>query len=83
MSVEQPMHRNSDTGPGYDAYGPEGHGYFEPRPEPPPHCVRCGRFTACEDPDARYYFEPDSDRGPEVNEWTCGPCRRHQAGGGA
>lgn len=81
--MPEPMHRNSDTGPGYSAYGPEGHGYFEPR-WTTPRCVECGRFTNCEDPDASCDYTPDSDRSSERIEWTCGPCvRRHPAQGEA
>jgi hypothetical protein len=41
-------------------------------------CVDCGRFIAfsemSEDGGARFYFEPDSHKGPEISEWTCARC---------
>ncbi len=37
-------------------------------------CAECGRFISYEDKKAKVYFEPDSDRGPEVVGWTCGKC---------
>lgn len=40
-----------------------------------PRCVACGRFIATSALDeAEFYHEPDSHKGPEVNEWTCLPC---------
>jgi hypothetical protein len=46
---------------------------------PPTKCVSCGQFVsyhAMQDGSARFYFEPDSHRGPEVSEWTCFRCVR-------
>ncbi len=43
-------------------------------------CVECGRFISYEDKKAKVYFEPDSDRGPEVVEWTCGRCLLNEKG---
>lgn len=40
-------------------------------------CVACGRFIPyreMEDRTARFYFEPDSIKGPEISEWTCAEC---------
>ena len=41
-------------------------------------CGGCGRFIAYaeleEGGSARFYFEPDSHKGPEISEWTCGRC---------
>jgi hypothetical protein len=40
-------------------------------------CVYCGRFISYADMEtgeALFYFEPDSDRGSERNEWTCKRC---------
>jgi rubredoxin len=39
-------------------------------------CVACGRFVKADDPDARHHVVPDTAFGPEINEWTCGPCGR-------
>lgn len=38
------------------------------------NCVECGKFISYSDKKATVYFEPDSDRGAEVVEWTCGEC---------
>jgi hypothetical protein len=41
-------------------------------------CVVCGRFIPyaqmAQRGGARFYFEPDSHKGPEVSEWTCAQC---------
>lgn len=41
-------------------------------------CDACGRFISYaemqEGGGARFYFEPDSHRGPERCEWTCEQC---------
>jgi hypothetical protein len=50
-------------------------------------CCGCGRFIPYSEMDegggARFYFEPDSHRGPEISEWTCAACmdkdRKHDA----
>jgi hypothetical protein len=41
-------------------------------------CVVCGRFIPyaqmAQRGGAKFYFEPDSHKGPEVSEWTCAQC---------
>lgn len=40
-------------------------------------CDDCGRFISFEEMTsgrAKHYFEPDSDLGPEISEWTCSAC---------
>jgi hypothetical protein len=41
-------------------------------------CCSCGRFIGYDEMGeggtASFYFEPDSDRGREISEWTCGAC---------
>lgn len=45
-------------------------------------CVECGRFIPYSQMEfgggARFYFEPDSHKGPEVSEWTCKECTEHE-----
>ena len=43
--------------------------------------VKCvsgpGRFVSfaeMQDDSAKFHFEPDSHKGPEVSEWTCAAC---------
>jgi hypothetical protein len=41
-------------------------------------CINCGHFISYRDMEsgaAYFYFEPDSDRGPEISEWTCAACK--------
>jgi hypothetical protein len=54
------------------------------RPASPPKrsdaikCVGCGKFISYddmgEDGPARFQFEPLSEFGPEVSEWSCADC---------
>lgn len=37
-----------------------------------PRCDSCGRFVDCET--ARCHYEPLSEFGPEIIEWTCRAC---------
>jgi len=40
-------------------------------------CVCCGKFIAYKEMEgggARFYFEPDSHKGPEISEWRCKQC---------
>lgn len=38
-------------------------------------CAACGKFIANEDlADSHFHFEPLSEFGPEVSEWTCAGC---------
>lgn len=41
------------------------------------NCSSCGRFIPHADMNsgaAKFYFEPDSHKGPEICEWTCATC---------
>lgn len=44
----------------------------------PVQCAGCGKFIPyddmAEDGPARFHFEPLSEFGPEVSEWTCRQC---------
>ena len=43
-------------------------------------CAACGHFIAYAEMEdgggARFYFEPDSHKGPEISEWTCARCEK-------
>ena len=46
----------------------------------PVSCADCGRFIAYADLEAglcKFTFQPDSEFGPEVAEWSCKVCSRH------
>lgn len=44
------------------------------------NCCGCGRFIAFRNlQKCRNYFEPDSDRGSEISEWTCQECLKKDA----
>ena len=49
-----------------------------PKRGEPVKCVGCGKFIPYddtgEDGHARFHFEPLSEFGPEVSEWTCAQC---------
>jgi hypothetical protein len=45
-------------------------------------CVVCGKYISYaqmgDDGYAKFYFEPDSHKGPEVSEWTCAECVKRE-----
>ena len=49
-------------------------------PVAPPKCCCCGKFIGQADLDrSHFYFEPLSEYGPEVTEWTCWRCYETEA----
>ncbi len=45
-------------------------------------CAACGKFIPYSEMidggGARFTFEPDSHKGPEVSEWTCKKCAENE-----